>query len=245
MPLVAWAGRGLTAEARLGGVHFTTAADGIEPADRTAFVLDGFVGSTPAPQLALRVDAAWVAVPEGSFPYAGLGATWSPGPTLWGSIGKWLDAEIPSLSWNAGASVPLGSRLALIVNGRHDALDPIYATPARTTWGAGLSLSLGEAPGIAEPVPAAYRDGVATIALPADAADAPDGRPSIAGDFNDWTPAPMTRRGDRWTYEVAVTPGVYSYAFVDAEGDWFVPEGTPGRRDDGMGGHVAVLVVEE
>ena len=243
MPLVAWSGAALTAEARAGAVQFVTSASGAEPADRTAFVVDGSLASSSARPLAVRLDARWVAVTEGEFPYAGIGVTWAPGVTLWGSVGKWLDSDIPTLSWSAGASVPMGSRLSLVVHGRHDALDPIYATPARTTWGAGLSLLLGDPPAaVAEPVPAAYEDGVATIAI---AVHSVDGRPSIAGDFNDWTPTPMTRRGDAWTHEVALAPGVYSYAFVDAAGEWLVPEGTQGRRDDGMGGHVAVLVVEE
>ena len=30
---------------------------------------------------------------------------------------------------------------------------------------------------------------------------------------------------------------------VTASGEWFVPDGYPGRIDDGMGGHVAVMVV--
>jgi hypothetical protein len=53
----------------------------------------------------------------------------------------------------------------------------------------------------------------------------------------------MQREGDHWTYTVAVPRGVYNYAFVDADGTWFVPKGVPGRKDDGMGGQVAVLVV--
>jgi 1,4-alpha-glucan branching enzyme len=68
-------------------------------------------------------------------------------------------------------------------------------------------------------------------------------RPSIAGDFNEWKPAPMERDGDQWSYTVAVTRGVYNYAFVGADGSWFVPKDVPGRKDDGMGGYVAVLVV--
>ena len=38
-------------------------------------------------------------------------------------------------------------------------------------------------------------------------------------------------------------PGVYRYSFRSESGEWFVPESTPGRRPDGMGGFVAVLVV--
>jgi hypothetical protein len=40
-----------------------------------------------------------------------------------------------------------------------------------------------------------------------------------------------------------IASGVYNYAFRSASGEWFVPASTPGRKDDGMGGHVAVLVV--
>jgi hypothetical protein len=243
MPLVAWSGGAFAAEARAGGVFFMTRADDTDGYDRAALVTDAALAAMPAPGLSLRIEGAWVGAEGGSFPYAGVAASWSPSVTIWGSLGKWLHDDIETMSWSAGLSIPFGERLAARVTGRHDALDPVYATPARTTWGAGLSLLLGDASsGIAEPVPAAYRGGVATIVLDADDAD---GRPSIAGDFNGWTPAPMTRRGDDWVYEVPVAPGVYNYAFVAEAGTWFVPEGTPGRRDDGMGGHVAVLVVDE
>ena len=90
------------------------------------------------------------------------------------------------------------------------------------------------------PVPARSRDGRAVVALPARAAK---GRPSIAGDFTGWKPVPMQRDGSRWTYTAKLEPGTYHYAFVGEDGTWFVPESVPGRQDDGMGGHVAVLVV--
>jgi hypothetical protein len=53
----------------------------------------------------------------------------------------------------------------------------------------------------------------------------------------------MERDGSFWTYRVAAQPGVYNYAFVAPDGTWYVPEAVPGRKDDGMGGHVAVLVI--
>jgi hypothetical protein len=65
----------------------------------------------------------------------------------------------------------------------------------------------------------------------------------IAGDFTNWQPQPMQQTGKAWTYTTQLAPGVYNYAFVDANGTWFVPEDHPGRKDDGMGGSVAVLVV--
>jgi hypothetical protein len=69
------------------------------------------------------------------------------------------------------------------------------------------------------------------------------GRPAIAGDFTGWKPVPMQRDGSRWTYMVKLEPGAYHYAFVAEDGTWFVPESVAGRQDDGMGGHVALLVV--
>jgi hypothetical protein len=89
-------------------------------------------------------------------------------------------------------------------------------------------------------VPTSYAGGRATTRLPvSESATAP----RIAGDFNKWQPQPMARNGKDWTFTVAVAPGVYNYAFVNDKGEWFVPASVPGRRNDGMGGHVAVLVV--
>jgi hypothetical protein len=89
-------------------------------------------------------------------------------------------------------------------------------------------------------VPLRTRDGRAVIGVDAGSVR---GAPSIAGDFTGWKPVPMRRDGSRWTYTATLAPGVYHYAFVAADGTWFVPESVPGRQDDGMGGHVAVLVV--
>ena len=66
---------------------------------------------------------------------------------------------------------------------------------------------------------------------------------SIAGDFNNWQVVPMQREGGVWMIRLPLPPGVYNYAFRSARGEWFVPASVAGRRDDGMGGHVAVLVV--
>jgi hypothetical protein len=89
-------------------------------------------------------------------------------------------------------------------------------------------------------VPARDRNGHAVITIPVRSAK---GTPSIAGDFTGWKPVPMHRAGSRWTYTAKLDPGVYHYAFVAEDGSWFVPESVAGRQDDGMGGHVAVLVV--
>jgi hypothetical protein len=128
----------------------------------------------------------------------------------------------------------------LQVGGRGNAFDPLYRSAAATSVWAGLGLRLGGARGVRPPVPGRAADGRAVIRIPARSLR---GTPSIAGDFTGWKPVPMRREGAHWTYTAKLEPGVYHYSLVGEDGVWFVPESVPGRQDDGMGGHVAVLVV--
>jgi hypothetical protein len=140
-----------------------------------------------------------------------------------------------------GGSLNLHPRVALRVDARRDSYDPLYLRAPQTVWSFGVSIPLGRSARVALPVPAVYADGRATIRLPLSEAER---APSVAGDFNGWQPAPMQHTRDGWAYSVSLPPGVYHYAFVSEGGEWFVPESVAGRKDDGMGGHVAVLVVQ-
>ena len=242
MPFLARNGARVDLEARAGVITFFSGGNRGEGLRRTAFVADAHA-QTAWRALSVRAEGRWVQAPERGFPFAGATLVWNGPVTLWGAFGRWFDEVVESPTWRAGASIPLGSRVALQLNGEHEEIDPVYGTPARTTWGAGLRVLLGDAARVRHPVPDAYVDGVATISVDYDG----EGVPSIAGDFNAWTPEPMRRdpASDSWLFRTPLRPGVYHYAFVDTAGNWFVPEGTPGRRSDGMGGHVAVLVVEE
>lgn len=166
---------------------------------------------------------------------------WSRGPVrLSASVGHWFEGGVDETEWAIGASAALGRRVELIAGARGHAFDPLYRTTTdRSAWG-GLSIRVGQA-AMAPPAPARYEDGRATIRLPARDARGPV---SIAGDFNGWVPAPMRREGGEWVLDVPLAPGVYHYAFVGPDGTWFVPESVRGRRPDGMGGWVAVLVVQ-
>jgi len=77
--------------------------------------------------------------------------------------------------------------------------------------------------------------------------DVPEGagRPSVAGDFNGWTSAPLEATADGWSIELDLPPGAYHYAFVTDAGVWFVPLAAQGRSADGFGGYSAILVVRE
>lgn len=160
-----------------------------------------------------------------------------------GSVGHWRGRGDVGAPWSVQAALWPQGRWQLSAGVRHDSYDPLTRHPPQTAWSLALGVRLGGPPPSASaraPIAPVGRDGRVTIRLPASEVR---GMPRIAGDFTGWTPVAMTRDGDSWIHAVALTSGVYQYAFVDAEGRWFVPAGVPGRRDDGMGGHVAVVVV--
>ncbi|MHB1222820.1 MAG: glycogen-binding domain-containing protein [Gemmatimonadaceae bacterium] len=242
MPVIGYEGMRVQVHARA-GVSRHVASLGDQRAERSVQLADLQVTLAPTASLALvPVVRHFRASDEDPSLFAGVSAvTASRLGSLWASVGRWTSGGGDGTPWSVGGRIPLHALVSLEGAVRHDTFDPLYRQPEQTSWSVGLSMRVGGAArSVAPPVPAAYTDGRATIRLPAAAART---RPSIAGDFNGWAPAPMTRDGDHWTYTAALSRGVYHYAFVGADGTWFVPEGVPGRKDDGMGGHVAVLVV--
>jgi len=163
---------------------------------------------------------------------------------VWGSVGTWvsgLSDDAPSLGWSAGGSLAAAPGTDLWLTVRREPFDPLFLGSARTSWGVGVSQRLGRARTPPPPTGAEYRSGGATVLrLPLGEATRP---PSVAGDFSRWEPLPMHRFGTHWRIDLDLAPGVYHFAFRHPDGTWFVPEATPNRREDGMGGWVAVLVV--
>lgn len=176
--------------------------------------------------------------------------------SAWGSVGAWTSEALPTTQWGAGASVRLddAGRTALRFSVRQGASDPVYWNAPRRRWSLGVSHRLGGGGGgsnAAEAAPTAGAEpvtmsrersaGRVTIRIPA--ADSATAAPAVAGDFTGWEPVPMVEDGGHWTARFELEPGVYRYAFRSPDGEWYVPESVPGRRPDGMGGHVAVLVI--
>jgi hypothetical protein len=180
---------------------------------------------------------------EGTYPYVGVNALLVRLPlTTWGSVGGLFAEGVETVPWSVGSRLQVGDRVSLTGSMRRDAFDPLYQTPNRTSWSIGVSVAFLRKPTrLLAPVPARYDDGVATILLNADQAV---GAVLVAGDFNDWKAEPMMLQGGEWTFRIYLSPGVYYYSFVSPEGSWFVPESVPGRKPDGFGSFIAVLVVE-
>jgi len=233
-----------------GGVSYYNASIAGQQRDRTVGLADAQLTIQENPNFSLiPVVRAFKAQNESGSTFGGISALASQDRvSFWASVGQWFaspdSASSSKVAWQLGGSLRLSDRAAVNASARHDAFDPLYLNPPQTSWSIGLSIALGPVTHrVAAPIPAAYHSGRATIKLPASAA-ANQPALSIAGDFNNWTPAPMQREGDSWIYTIAIAPGVYNYAFVASNGDFFVPTNVPGRKDDGMGGQVAVLVVQ-
>ena len=246
MPLIGFERGAFLAQARAGVSHYkATIADVTR--DRTVRLADIQLTVRPSHELAISpVVKTFRAENEEAATFAGVSAAIAQGRAgFWGNIGQWIagaDTASGSRSaWGTGASFRVMERATLTGSARRDGFDPLHLNPPQTSWNVGLSVAVGgRASSQRAPVPSSYESGLATIRLPVSASSS---APSVAGDFNSWKPAPMARGGKFWTYTVAAAPGVYNYAFVSGDGSWFVPENVPGRKDDGMGGHVAILVV--
>jgi hypothetical protein len=186
-------------------------------------------------------DARWVHASEGTYPFVGATVMYVRAPVqVWGQTGKWLRDDLDQATWGGGLEVTLGARSSLWATVRQEAPDPLYWNTTRRTWSVGMTQRLRR---VAPPILASPRSQAGGAVITLRVADAPAGQVSIAGDFNNWQPAPMQREGNEWIVRLPLAPGAYHYAFRSVTGKWFVPSSMPGRRDDMMGGHVAVLMV--
>jgi hypothetical protein len=191
----------------------------------------------------LQVDgeARWVHVAEGTFPFAGSSVRYtSQSWQAWARAGKWLSAVLDDVTLAAGAARTFGNGgISVWANVRQESPDPLFWNAPRSTWSVGVTRQWG-GPRFAVPS-TRTRSGIVEIRVPGVEADTRE--LSIAGSFSNWQLIPMHLEGREWVIEVPLGPGVYQYAFKTAAGRWFVPTSMAGRRPDGMGGYVAVLVV--
>jgi hypothetical protein len=240
MPLVAGERGPVRVELRSGLQHHTSSFDG-ETDSRTLHASD-LRASAGTDAFRATAEGRYVRAPEGGYPYAGAGFEAARGPgSAWAYAGKWLSDAIDDPVWGAGARLRVRGRTDVYASVQQETNDPLFRNPPRRSWSIGVSRRLGRLapapPAVAGPE---LKLGGVTFRVPLSAAGA---APSLAGDFNGWQPVPMVRQGGAWVLTLPLGRGVYRYAYRGADGQWFVPEGTPGRVDDGFGGFSSVLVV--
>jgi hypothetical protein len=190
----------------------------------------------------VMADTRWVRASEGSYPFVGASLLYGGSPAqVWAHAGRWVGTNLDDVAWGGGAAYALSHRVNFWASVRQEVPDPLYWNTARRTWSTGVTTRFGRP--AARPLSAVSTPaGRVVIRLPV--ADAPGPELWIAGSFNSWQPVRMQREGRDWVFRAPLRAGMYRYAFRSADGSWFVPASVTGRRDDGMGGHVAVLVVE-
>jgi hypothetical protein len=245
MPFARLSGGAASAELRAGWRGHTLSFAG----DRqNRHVFETGLRGTYGRALQVRGDARWVHASEGMYPFVGATLLYD-GPRLqtWAQTGRWLSDTLDAVSWGAGTSLTLAPPVTIWVRVQQEASDPLYWNTTRRTWSIGMTRQLGgvsprssvsRSPRSVEVV---SKNGAVIVRLRV--TDAPTGEVAIAGDFSDWRPIPMALEGGQWVIRLPLAPGVYHYAFRAARGDWFLPSSTPGARDDGMGGRLAVMVV--
>jgi hypothetical protein len=240
MPLLAVAGGPARLELRTGLQHHTSSYAGTT-ASRTLHASDVRASAGSAAFRAFA-EARYARAEEGDYPYAGGGFEAALGTgAVWAHAGSWLSDSITTPVWGAGARLQVAGQTEVFASLQQETNDPLFRNAPRRSWSVGVSRRLGRvATAISAPVVPERLAGGVTFRIPAAASP---GAPSLGGDFNEWQPAAMHREGDSWVLTLPLRPGSYRYAFRGADGEWFVPQGTPGRTDDGFGGVAAVVIV--
>ncbi|MCU0595285.1 MAG: isoamylase early set domain-containing protein [Desulfobacterota bacterium] len=67
----------------------------------------------------------------------------------------------------------------------------------------------------------------------------------LSGDFNGWSLEShcLQRKGDEWSIQLDLSPGVYRYGFVINGKDWVCDPEAPMTEDDGFGKKNSVFVI--
>ena len=215
------------------------------------------------PALALNVTATHSRVRDSSYTDLGVGARWKHGGAEIDGIAGIRPA---SSIGNEGAFAEFTARLALtrviaaqVTAGRYLA-DPIRGSLAGRYLNAGVRLTLAGGRSAVRPpderlrsqlrLPQPLPPGTPELRIEETSVGtrelliiAPGARTvEIAGDFSDWQPIALARRGDRWVFAVTLAPGVHRLNVRLDGGPWLVPRGATPQTDE-FGGMVGLIVV--
>lgn len=167
-------------------------------------------------------------------------------------FGDGYDVTPESRQWaSAQAAVWISNQIAAVGGGGREPAQPTRGLPARTFATLGVMLAYW-------PIPR----GVVPVETPASLVQAFELRPAgpalqritariggvetveVMGDFSDWTPLPLMRRGrDHWELLVPMKNGMHQINMRIDGGQWIAPPGMPTMKDD-FNGDVGVVVVK-
>ena len=168
-------------------------------------------------------------------------------------FGNSFDVTPESRQWGSGQiAFWVSPKVAAVAGGGREPAQPTRGLPARSFGSLGLMLAYW-------PIPR----NVVPVESPASLVSAFELRPAgtavqrvtariggvetveIMGDFSDWMPLPLIRRGrDLWELLVPMGPGVHQINLRIDGGKWIAPPGMPSMKD-GFNGEVGVLVIKQ
>ena len=166
-------------------------------------------------------------------------------------FGDRLDVSSESRQWaSAQAAIWVSSKLAAVAGGGREPAQPTRGLPARSFGSLGLMLAYWPIPRGTVPVETPESMVHAFALRPAGpntqritARIGGVEKVEIMGDFSDWQPMPLIRRGrDLWELLVPIASGVHQINLRIDGGQWIAPPGMPTLRD-GFNGEVGVLVI--
>lgn len=167
-------------------------------------------------------------------------------------FGDRLDVSPDSRHWaSLSTAIWITSQIAAVAGGGREPAQPARGLPARSYGSLGVMLAYW-------PIPR----GAVLVESPANLVRAFEMRPAgealqrltariggvetveIMGDFTDWAPVPLVRRGrDLWELLIPMGPGVHHINLRIDGGRWISPPGVPAIRD-GFNGEVGILVIK-
>ena len=167
-------------------------------------------------------------------------------------FGERVDVTPSSRSWgSAHAAIWLSSQFAAVAAGGSELAQPTRGLPARRFASLGVMLAYWPIPRgtvlVVSPINQVHAfelrpAGVALQRLTAQIGGVE--RVEIMGDFTDWSPVPLVRRGrDHWELLIPMGQGVHHINLRIDGGKWFAPPGVPSIKDD-FSGEVGVLVIK-
>jgi Glycogen recognition site of AMP-activated protein kinase len=150
---------------------------------------------------------------------------------------------VPNGGWGSvDASVWLGSHVALVAAGGRSPQDVIRGVPRVTYGSIALRVTSFARPSLVRPRPRpngprldATRE---YIEVRADSAT----QVELMGDFTDWLPIALERRGDVWRIERELSPGLHRLMIRIDGGEWTTPMNLPRAKDE-LGGVVGLVTV--
>ena len=168
-------------------------------------------------------------------------------------FGTSFDVTPDSKQWaSAQVAVWLSSQVAAVAGGGREPAQPTRGLPARAYGSLGVMLAYWPIPRGAVPVltPASMVRGLElrTAGTGMQRITARIGSVEsveVMGDFNEWVPAQMIRRGrDEWELLVRMPSGVHQINMRIDGGKWFAPPGMPKMRDD-FNGEVGIVLIKK